>query len=166
MTAVTTSVENTPILEAIEETQSTLAQLTELQDLQKNYIARLIEDLKTLLAYIKGTIPLDPTKLGCPYHNIKEAYLVGEAQLAIIDEDAKMLTQPLSNLEPEKIITIIEESIPVINQIIAAKKQNLEERVDLLERLIKEFKKISETLNPAEPSNLSGDVIQKLLSDT
>jgi len=165
MTAAT-SVENTPILEVIEETQSTLAQLTELQDLQKNYIARLIEDLKVLLAYIKETIPLDPTRLGCPYHNVKEAYLISEAQLAIIDEDAKMVIRPLSNLEPEKIIMIIGESIPKINQIIAAKKQMLEERVDLLERLIKEFKKISETLNPVEDYYESGDAIQKAISDT
>jgi uncharacterized coiled-coil protein SlyX len=166
MTAVATSVENTPILEAIEETQSTLAQLTELQDLQKNYITRLVEDLKALLAYIKEALPLDPTKLGCPYHNIREAYLVGEAQLVMVDKDAKMLTQHLLNLEPEKIITIIEESVPTINRIIASKKQTLEERVDLLERLIKEFKKINETLNPVENTNLSGDAIQKALSET
>jgi uncharacterized coiled-coil protein SlyX len=166
MTTVTTSVENTPIIVVVEEAQSILAQLSELQDLQTSYVTRLVEDVKTLLTYIKEAIPLDPIRLGSPYHNIKEAYLVGEAQLLTIDKDGKILTQPLSQLEPEKIITIIEESMPKINQIIAAKKQTLEERVELLERLVKEFKKISETLNQPENLNLSGDAIQKVLSDT
>ena len=146
-------VENKQIMiEVIEETQSTLAQLTELHDLQKNYITRLIENLKTLLAYVKETIPLDPVKLGCPFHNIKEAYLVGEAQLVIKNKDGKVLSQPVLDLEPEKIIVIIEESLPTINRLITKKKQTLEERVDLLEHFIL-------MMNPIENLDLSGDSI-------
>jgi|GEM_PF-4895816 hypothetical protein len=166
MDTVTTSVENASVLGLIEETQGTLAQLTELQDLQANYVTRLVDGLRNLLAYIKEIIPIDPIKLGCPYHNIKKAYLVGEAQLVMVDEEGKMISQSLLNLEPNKVIAVLEESLPAINQIMAMKKQMLEERVGLLEQLIKEFRKISDTLNPIDNPNLSGDAVQKALTET
>ncbi len=151
MMAMVASLENRQIMiEVMEETQRTLSQLSELQDLQRNYITRLIENLKILLAYINETIPLDAIKLGCPFHNIKEACLVREAQLIIKTNDGKMLVQPLSELEAEKIIMIIEESLPTINRLIAAKKQILEERVDLLEHFLL-------MMNPVENFYLSKD---------
>lgn len=140
----TASVANKQIMiQVIEETENTLTSLAEMHDLQKNYVEKVIEDLKTLLVYIKENIPIDPKKLkcpyhklGCPYYNIKEAYLAGEAQLMIKNKDGKIFLQPLSNLELEKIIAIIEESLPTISRLIAAKKQSLEEKVDLLEHII------------------------------
>ncbi|MEM3386893.1 MAG: hypothetical protein QXN08_04390 [Nitrososphaerales archaeon] len=165
MEPVTKSIMDASMLRIVRETQSTLAQLIEMHDLQTNYTLRLLGSLRSLQAFIKDTIPVDPNKLGCPYHNIKEAYLLPEAQILMIREDGKIASESLTSLEPAKVLAVLEECLPAINQIIAAKKQMVEERVELLEQLVKEFKKINETLNPVDESNLAEDVVQKALSE-
>lgn len=159
------SPENKPIVETIRETQSALAQFTELLDLQTNYIAKIISSLRALQAHIKDTIPIDSNSLGCPYHNIKEAHLTAEAQILMIKEDGQIITESLHTLKPEKVLAILKSCLPAINQIIAARKQMVEERVGLLEQLVRELKKVNETLNPADESNLGEDVVQRALSE-
>ncbi len=152
-------------LDALKEVQSDIAQIIELQELQRNYAAKLIDSLKLLQAVIKDTVKINPASLGCPFHNTKEAYIAAGALLVMVGEDGCITSQQLSSLQPDNVIKIIHEYVSAIRPIIADRKQTAENSANRLEAIARGFKKIEETLNTANGTPLEQEIIQKAISE-
>ena len=121
--------------------QSEFAQLSELDEMERNYTRKLIESLKTLQSDVDVAIPLQKESMGPAYSNSKEAYLASDCVIVVVGADDKKTSIPLAHFEPKYVLSIVKEVTPALAQIISERRKEVGARVDLLERILKEVKK-------------------------
>ncbi len=121
--------------------QSEFAQLSELDEMERNYTRKLIESLKLLQSEVDTALPLHKESLGPAYSDAIEAYLASDCVVVAVAADGKRRSIPLSHFEPKYVLSIVKEATPILAQLIAEKRREIGSRVDLLERILKEVKK-------------------------
>jgi hypothetical protein len=121
--------------------QSEFAQLSELDEMERNYTRKLIDSLRSLQSEVDVALPLQKESLGPAYSNAREAYLASDCVVVIVDETENRKSIPLSRFEPKYVLSIIKEATPALARMISEKRKEVGARVDLLERILKEVKK-------------------------
>jgi hypothetical protein len=121
--------------------QSEFAQLSELDEMERNYTRKLIDSLKMLQSEVDAAMPLRKESLGPAYSNAKEAYLASDCVVVVVGEDGSKTSIPLTKFEPKYVLSIIKEATPALASIISERRKDVGSRVDLLERILKEVKK-------------------------
>lgn len=121
--------------------QSEFAQLSELDEMERNYTRKLIESLKVLQSEVDVALPLQRESLGPAYSDMKEACLASDCVVVVIAQDETKKSIPLSRFEPKYVISIVKDATPALAQMISEKRREVGSRVDLLERILKEVKK-------------------------
>src|SRR5438094_5654940 len=92
--------------------QSEYAQLSELDEMERNYILKLIDSLKALQSGIDSAIPLHVAALGIFRSKAKEAFLASDGVVIIHEEGGKPLSVPLSRFPAKDVIAVAKESTP------------------------------------------------------
>ncbi len=121
--------------------QSEFAQLSELDEMERNYTRKLIESLKLLQSEVDVALPLAKESLGPAYSQAKAAYLASDCVVVVVGANDETTSLPLSNFEPRYVVSIVKEATPSLAKIISEKRKQVGSRVDLLERILKEVKK-------------------------
>jgi hypothetical protein len=129
------------IVDDLTSLQSEFAQLSELDEMERNYTRKLIESLKILQAEVDEAMPLQKESLGPAYSNAKEAYLASDCVVVVVGMDDTKSSIPLARFEPKYVLTIVREATPALAKIISERRKDVGSRVDLLERILKEVKK-------------------------
>jgi len=143
--------------------QSEFAQLSELDEMERNYTRKLIESLKLLQSEVEVALPLTPESVGPAYSKAKEAYLATDCVVVVVNADNTKVSIPLSSFQPRYVLSIIKEATPVLAKIISEKRKEVGSRVDLLERILKEVKKAGSLAKQADraiPQASEEDLIQ------
>lgn len=132
--------------------QSEFAQLSELDEMERNYTRKLIESLKMLQSEVDAAMPLKKESLGPAYSNAKEAFLASDCVVVVIGTDNSTTSIPLTKFEPKWVLSIIKEATPELASIISERRKDVGSRVDLLERILKEVKKAGNMAKQTERS--------------
>lgn len=147
--------------------QSEFAQLSELDEMERNYTRKLIESLKLLQSEVDVALPLQKESLGPAYSATKEAYLASDCVVVVVGADDRKRSIPLSHFDPKYVLSIVKEATPVLAQIISEKRKEVGSRVDLLERILKEVKKAGSMAKQPErgaPQPAVEDLVQNSIT--
>ncbi len=147
--------------------QSEFAQLSELDEMERNYTRKLIESLKVLQSEVDVALPLQKESLGPAYSSAKEAYLASDCVVIVVGADDGKSSIPLTHFDPKYVLSIVKEATPALAQIISEKRKEVGSRVDLLERILKEVKKAGNMAKQTErsaPQAASEDLVQNSIT--
>ena len=128
--------------DSLREIQGEYMMLGELYEKQKSYGQRLSELMKTMQFEVDTVIPIRPEALGRP---CREAYLVSEGVVVVVDSSGAMTSKPLYTLPSDAIISIIQECTPELQRLLSEKRRNESNKVKSMERVLKELKKAQST---------------------
>jgi hypothetical protein len=129
------------IVDDLTSLQSEFAQLSELDEMERNYTRKLIDSLKLLQSEVDVALPLAKAALGPAYSEAKEAYLASDCVVVVVGADDVKTSIPLTHFESKYVLSIVKEATPALAKIISEKRKEVGSRVDLLERILKEVKK-------------------------
>jgi hypothetical protein len=134
------------VVAELRDIQGEFAQLSELDEMEHNYALKLVDQLKQIQSVVNSVVPLAKESLPEEFSRSKEAYLTVDAVMVLVDEEGKHTSVPISRLEPNQILSIVTQVTPVLKKAIAEKRRATGERVDVLERILREVKKASSSL--------------------
>jgi len=140
------------IVDDLTSLQSEFAQLSELDEMERNYTRKLIESLKILSSEVDAAMPLQKESLGPAYSTAKEAFLASDCVVVVIGSDDAKTSIPLTRFEPKYVLSIVKEATPALAKIISERRKDVGSRVDLLERILKEVKKAGNMAKQTERS--------------
>ncbi len=138
-------------VDSLREIQGEYIMLTELYEKEKSYGLKLSEMMRALQFEVDATIPIRPEALGEP---CKEAYLVSEAVVVVVDPNGNRISRPLYRLSPNVIISVIEECTPELRRLISDKRRIESNKVRSLERVLRELKKAQATFKQTKRDEL------------
>ena len=125
-------------LDELREIQNQYRELSDLHDRQKVYAEQLSEIVRALQREADATIPLRPTILG---EDCSAAYLVSDAVVVMFDIHREMTSRPLSKFSPAVVVSVIEECASELGRQLAKKREAESEKVETLERVLREISK-------------------------
>jgi hypothetical protein len=139
------------LVESLRDIQSEYMLLEDLYEKEKDYSMRLSEMMKQLQFEVDSTIPIRPQAIGQP---CKEAYLVSEAVVVLVDDKGNKISRPLYKLPPNVIVSVIQECAPELRRLIAEKRRETITRVKALERVLREMKKAETTFKQTKKEEI------------
>ena len=128
--------------DSLRDIQGEYIMLTELYEKEKNYGAKLTDMMKALQNEVDSTISIRPDSIG---EQCKEAYLVSEAVVVLVDNNGNRVPRPLYKLPASTIVAVIEECTPELRRLLFEKRRSESNKVRSLERVLKELKKAQAT---------------------
>ncbi|MBI3023389.1 MAG: hypothetical protein HYY68_06630 [Thaumarchaeota archaeon] len=134
----------------LREVQSEVAQLSELDEMERTYSIRLIDSIKLLQSQIDVAIPLHVNLLSTYQSNLKTAFLVSEGVVVLTDKDGTTLSLPLTQFKPQDILAVVQDATPALREIISEKRKLVGGRVDILERILKDMKKAGSSMKQSK----------------
>lgn len=155
------------IVDDLTSLQSEFAQLSELDEMERNYTRKLIDSLKMLQSEVDVALPLPRESLGPAYSTAKEAYLASDCVVIIVGTDDGKSSIPLTRFEPKYVLSIVKEATPALARIISERRKDVGSRVDLLERILKEVKKAGNMAKQTErsaPQTAQDDLVQNSIT--
>lgn len=148
----------------LRELQSELAQLYELDELERGNVAKLVSALKLLQPSIEVTIPINHEALGRSFSYFKDAYLASDAVVVLVEAEGSIISKPLSQFSPENILSIVQDCTPKITRLVLERRKAVAARVHLVEKMLSELKKAEATLKPSRPDMAELDMVQSSIS--
>lgn len=155
------------IVDDLTSLQSEFAQLSELDEMERNYTRKLIESLKGLQSEVDVALPLRKESLGPAYSNAKEAFLASDCVVIVVGADDGKSSIPLTRFDPKYVLSIIKEATPALARIISERRKEVGSRVDILERILKEVKKagnMAKQTDRAVPKAAEEDLVQNSIT--
>ena len=143
----TTKEESGSFVDSLRDIQGEYIMLTELYEKEKSYGQKLSEMMKTLQFEVDATIQIRPDAIGEP---CKEAYLVSEAVVVLVDSAGNRVSRPLHRLPANTIVSVIEECTPELRRLLSEKRKSESSKVRSLERVLKELKKAQATFKQSK----------------
>ena len=133
------------IISELKALQGEFAQLSELEEMEHDYAEKLVQGLKEVLTSVEGVVPLERAALGPAYRYAKEAFLGGEAVVIVMNNSGISTAIPLSKFRSVEVLAIVQSAIPHLKKALSQKREETSERVDLLDRILKEMKRAGTT---------------------
>lgn len=147
------------VLTELRDIQGELAQLSELGEMDRNYALKLVDQVKQIQTVVNSVVPLPKETLPDTEEcfRAKEAYLTVDAVVMLVDQNDKRTSIPLSRFEPNKILAVVTLVTPLLKRAIAEKRRATGERVETLERILREVKKASSSLKETSRNAQASD---------
>ena len=139
------------IISELKEVQGEYAQLSELEEMERDYAEKLVQSLKEVQSALDVVIPIERTALGPGYRYAKEAFLGSDAVVILLSSSGISSAIPLTRFKSSEILSIIQSATPHLKKAIAVKRKDTGERVELLERILKEMKKTGSSVKRQVP---------------
>ena len=155
------------IVDDLTSLQSEFAQLSELDEMERNYTRKLIESLRILQSEVDTAMPLRKEVLGPAYSDAKEAFLASDCVVVVVGMDDGKRSIPLARFEAKYVLSIVKEATPALAKIISERRKDVGSRVDLLERILKEVKKAGNMAKQTErvaPKAAEEDLVQNSIT--
>lgn len=128
------------VVKEMREIQSDAAQLSEIEELEYSQTMKLVESMKLIQAGVGTAISIRPDSLGEPLNHVKQAIIGADAVIIGLDADGKPFSRPLSDLKPADVLNVVKEWAPKLRVKIVERKKGAEERLYLVEKILREFK--------------------------
>lgn len=145
------------VVSQLRDIQGEFAQLSELEETEANHARKLVDSLRLIQSAVDDVVPLNISSLGDGYANAKDAYLASDCVVVVTKSDGSRETMPLSKLGSREILAVVQEATPLLKKLIMEKRKAASDRVELLERILKEFKKAGSSLRQGKPQTESAE---------
>jgi len=129
------------IISNLKEMEGEYAQLSELEEMERNYADKVVESLKAVQNVVEEPIPIEKAALGPSYNHVKEAFLASGAVVVLFNANGISSALPLSKFGAREILSIVQSATPHLIKVIARRRKETGERVEILEKILKEMKK-------------------------
>lgn len=139
------------IISELKEVQAEYAQLGELEEMEHDYAEKLVNALREVQAAIEEVIPLEKSALGPGYRYAKEAFLGGDGVVILMNNSGISAAIPLTKFKSGEILSIVQSATPHLKKAIATKRRETADRVEILERILKEMKKTGSSVKRQVP---------------
>ena len=139
------------IISELKEVQGEYAQLSELEEMEHDYAEKLVQALKEVQGALDIVVPVERPALGSSYRYVKEAFLGSDAVVILMSNSGISSSIPLTKFKSSEILSIIQSATPHLKKAIAVKRKDTGERVELLERILKEMKKTGSSVKRQVP---------------
>jgi len=134
------------IIPVLRDIQGEFAQLTELEEMEHSYAEKLIDSFRIMQTAVDMALPLSKSVLGDEYQGFDSAFLAAEAVVVLKRADGSSTSLPLSRFKSREIMLILHEATPPLRKAISEKRKDIGERVELMEKILKELKKASSSM--------------------
>ncbi len=114
--------------------------------MEHSYAQKLIDSFRLMQTAAEMALPLNKTLVEGRYKDVEFAYLASEAVVVVKHTDGRSISVPLSKFKSGEILAILQEATPPLKKVIAEKRKEIGERVELMEKILKELKKASSTM--------------------
>lgn len=139
------------IISELKDVQAETSQLSELEEMEHDYAEKLVQALKEVQGAVDEVIPIERAALGPSYRYAKEAFLGSDAVVILLNNSGVSASIPLTKFKSSDILAIIQSATPHLKKAIAVKRKETAERVELLERILKEMKKTGSSVKRQAP---------------
>ena len=139
------------IISELKEVQGEYAQLSELEQMEHEYADKLVQALKEVQSAVEEVIPVERIALGPSYRYAKEAFLGSDAVVILLNNSGISSAIPLTKFKSSEILSVVQSVTPHLKKAIALKRRETAERVELLERILKEMKKTGSSVKRSVP---------------
>jgi len=151
-------------VDQLREIQGEYLMLSELYQKERSYGERLADTMRLLQYEVDVTIPLD-TDVLMTSKPLKEAFLASESVVVMIDNQDNKLSRPLSAFPPEVILAIIQFCTPELKRLITEKRRSASNKVNALEKVLKELKKAQATFKQTKKDSVEGSEQDEMEDD-
>ena len=158
----------TELIREMREIQSDAAQLSEIEELEYTQTMKLVESMKVLQAGVGTAISIRPAALGEPLSHVKQAIIGADAVIIGLDAEGKPFSRPLSDLKPTDILNVVQEWAPKLRAKIVERKKAAEERLYLVEKILREFKETGANIKESRKQffdSVESDIVRDSLED-
>lgn len=145
------------VVSQLRDIQGEFAQLSELEETEANHARKLVDSLKLIQSSVDEVVPLSVGSLGDSYANAKDAYLASDCVVVVTRSDGSREAMPLSKLGSREILAVVQEVTPTLKKLVVEKRKAASDRVELLERILKELKKAGSSVRQGKPQTESAD---------
>ena len=125
----------------LKEVQGEYVQLSELEEMERDYAEKLVGAMKEVQGAVDEVVPIERAALGPSFRYAKEAYLGSAAVVILLNTSGISSAIPLTKFKSGEILSIVQSVTPHLKKAIALKRKETAQRVELLERIFKEMKK-------------------------
>ena len=158
------------ILSSISLLKEETAQISELSELERQYATETIAYVKRLIEPLNTSFHIDPRGVMKGDSSVTDIVLTPQGTVCLVKKE-NVVSKPLESLQTETLVNIIQQVIPAVKDHIAAKRQKMTNRVNMLERVTKELRKVgpvnskqksvSSPQAPQNPRNLEIELPKK-----
>ena len=157
--------EGDSIISELKDVQGEYAQLAELEEMEHDYAEKLVQALKEVQSVVDDVIPIERTALGPSYRYAKEAFLGSEGVVILMNNTGISTAIPLTKFKSGEILSVVQSVTPHLKKAISLKRAETSERVELLERILKEMKKTGSSVKRQVPE-YGGQAEEDLVSSS
>ncbi len=152
------------IVDELREVQNEYAQLSELDELEHDYAQKLVEAMKLLQKHVDVALEIEQAVIKEVRGDVEEAQLIACAVVVMKDKENSVISKSLSEFEPRDILKIVRAVTPELKRVIKEKKEQTSERVDLIERILKEMKKASSGIKKEVEEEQEEDLVESSIA--
>jgi hypothetical protein len=127
-------------------------QISELSEMERTYATEVIGLLKQVIEPLNNTFHIKPTSLSKTDSSIQDVVLTPQTMVVVMHSTGTINSRPLETFSTEILMRIIAEVVPEAKRFLVEKRQKITGRVGSLEKIAREFRKLS-TQGPASKQN-------------
>ncbi len=139
------------ILSSIGLLREETAQISELSELERQYAIETIGYLKRLIEPLNTSFHVDPRGVMKGDGTVTDIVLTPQGTVCLVRKE-NVVSKPLESLQTETLVNIIQQVIPEVKDHVAAKRQKMTNRINMLEKVTKELRKVG----PISPKQKAG----------
>ncbi len=118
-------------------------QISELSEMERTYATEVIGLLKQVIEPLNNTFHIKPTSLSKTDSSIQDVVLTPQSIVVVMHSTGTINSRPLETFSTEILMRIIAEVVPEAKRYLVEKRQKITGRVGSLEKIAREFRKLS-----------------------
>lgn len=133
---------------SIKDLQAEFQQISELTELERSYALEILGLLKGLIEPLNVSLHVKPSAVSKTDNTIKDVVLTPQGTICIVRDNGAINARPFDSLPSEVLMRILTEVIPEVRRLLVERRQKINGRVGMLEKVVREFRKFTAATEP------------------
>lgn len=133
---------------SIKDLQAEFQQISELTELERTYALEILGLLKGLIEPLNVSLHVKPSVVSKTDNTIKDVVLTPQGTICIVRDNGAINARPFDSLPSEVLMRILTEVIPEVRRLLVERRQKINGRVGMLEKVVREFRKFAAATEP------------------
>ncbi|MDG6998586.1 MAG: hypothetical protein JRN15_05670 [Nitrososphaerota archaeon] len=129
-----------PSIKALQEES---LQISELSEMERNYVIEVISYIKQLIEPVGVSFHIKPASVAKSDSSLSDVVLTPQGMVCLMYNSGLVSTRTLESLQTETLVRILVEVLPELSAIFSEKREKLSVRVGMLEKMAREFRKVA-----------------------
>ena len=138
-----TSLKDSEITVSIKSLQEESLQISELTEMERNYVMEVITYAKQLIEPTGLSFHIKPSSISKSDSSLTDVVLTSQGYVCLMYNGGLVSSRSLESLQTETLVKILLEVLPELKALFGEKREKLSARVGMLEKMAREFRKIA-----------------------